>query len=573
MQPSLRALTFQTLLNLLSISLLLSAPAFAAPNTAPKHICALVSSSNGNVLISNVSLSTKKCKGKLVPLAQALVMANTALINQIDELSSIAFEPGPKGDKGDPGEQGIQGIPGIQGATGPAGAPGMDGAPGPIGPQGPQGIQGLKGDKGDTGATGAAGSKGDTGATGPQGLQGNQGPKGDTGATGIQGPKGDKGDIGATGTIGPQGDQGATGPQGVKGDKGDTGATGPQGNPGPQGPAGVSAFDIAYGDGSDGNLVVSGVQLISDIAQSNQFEDIFIPSGTVLQIESGTLIRCRGSFVNQGTISVTPAVTGGTMVWDGESVFSSVNPEEGTSRRGASNGVFSTFNSAKPGQYLPPPAGLEGVGITAGTAKQIYRPPYLGGGGGGATIRGLFPGVGGGAVMILCQGSITSSGKIEANGVLPAPISGPAYGLGGAGGGIVLLASSVLVKVSGLIEARGSAGGDGKYSYVAGNKFESYAIGVGGGGGGGLISFMAPQVITTGAVLNVQGGPAGKPAFAVPSPKTVMVSSGGGGGAMVGSGGRGGSVTYSGNQFLFTGGQAGNNGLIVTKLIDPSALY
>jgi hypothetical protein len=66
---------------------------------------------------------------------------------------------------------------------------------GTAGPQGPEGPQGPQGATGQTGATGATGPQGATGNTGPQGTTGPQG------ATGPQGPQGPQGEAGESATF------------------------------------------------------------------------------------------------------------------------------------------------------------------------------------------------------------------------------------------------------------------------------------------------------------------------------------------------------------------------------------
>ena len=60
--------------------------------------------------------------------------------------------------------------------------------------QGEVGVKGEKGETGEKGATGDQGTKGETGDKGATGDQGAKGEKGDTGNAGISGSKGEKGD-------------------------------------------------------------------------------------------------------------------------------------------------------------------------------------------------------------------------------------------------------------------------------------------------------------------------------------------------------------------------------------------
>jgi hypothetical protein len=60
-----------------------------------------------------------------------------------------------------------------------------------------------------------------------------------------------------------------------------------------------------YGDGSAGALHVTSSIDLQDPNQ--QFTDITIDPGQQLFVESGAVIRCTGTFRNQGTVYVAPS--------------------------------------------------------------------------------------------------------------------------------------------------------------------------------------------------------------------------------------------------------------------------
>ena len=116
---------------------------------------------------------------------------------------------------------------------------------------------------------------------------------------------------------------------------------------------------------------------------------------------------------------------------------------------------------------------------------------FLGGGGGGGGQNNIIPqtqgGNGGGLIYILCDGTITGSGKIVSDGAdggnafSPSANGDAANGAGG-GGTIVLNSTG---GVSGItVTAKGGKGGDQN-----GDVDPNGAFGPGGGGGGGYVAF------------------------------------------------------------------------------------
>ena len=94
------------------------------------------------------------------------------------------------------------------------------------------------------------------------------------------------------------GAQNQVGPQGPDGPQGAMGA------PGVDGVAGTDGSLRIYGNGSAGAHVVSVAEDWGSTPPSNlMFTDFTINSGMTLDIPSGIVIRCKGTFTNNGTIN------------------------------------------------------------------------------------------------------------------------------------------------------------------------------------------------------------------------------------------------------------------------------
>jgi hypothetical protein len=88
--------------------------------------------------------------------------------------------------------------------------------------------------------------------------------------------------------------------------------TGPKGATGPAGPTGPSGVDgqlRIYGDGSGGAKTVAANETLSDPVA--MYTDVVINSGVTFTVPSGTVIRCTGSFVNNGTLLIQSGAPGG----------------------------------------------------------------------------------------------------------------------------------------------------------------------------------------------------------------------------------------------------------------------
>jgi hypothetical protein len=259
---------------------------------------------------------------------------------------------------------------------------------------------------------------------------------------------------GATGT---QGQTGAQGSQGATGPQGETGPQGPQGIPGEAGPAGQAGADgqlRIYGNGSAGELNVTTNSALSTLAVTGntQFTNVTIAQGVTLTVSSGVVIRCAGTFTNNGTVTVEAAAQSSQIANVAHPGIGLAGAESGQNGSGAVYG------------------GRGGVGITVAQALFLYQAPVASGGAGARAAIGSEGGAGGGGLVVLARGNLTNNGTIQANGVM-----GSGAGTGGGAGGIIILASTTLVTSPGLIEAKGAVG----------NLSDGIAAPSGGGGGSG----------------------------------------------------------------------------------------
>lgn len=311
-----------------------------------------------------------------------------------------------------------------------------------------------------------------------------------------------------------------------------------------KGDAGADGSLRIYGDGSDGALAMASNTVSSVV--NHQYTDVTINAGVTWTVPSGTVIRCTGSFTNNGTISVGTYAEGGRhgTIAAGQLTAQAGAAHPGIGTSSASNGAFGTNASTTYG-------GGESGGLSASQARQILKPGPLGGGGGGA---GFLSGAsGGGTVTVLCKGAVVNNGTISANGASTLVTLGD----GGGGGGIVILASqtSVTNSASGTINVKG---GNGSASMGS--------AGAGGGGGGGWSHFIAPVISSVGTI-DFSAGLGGA--------ATTNVSSsprfgGGCGGSSYGGGGLGAAVSVGGTS---NAGFNGDPGVALETLADPTSLF
>ena len=103
-----------------------------------------------------------------------------------------------------------------------------------------------------------------------------------------------------------------------------------------------------YGDGSAGARVIDQN---TDFKDANlQFTDFTIMPGVTMTIESGAVIRCTGTFMNQGTIVVRTGAEGGRHVGFGTTTDGTSQPAvEGIATIAAGNGAIGEVIRAKTG--------------------------------------------------------------------------------------------------------------------------------------------------------------------------------------------------------------------------------
>lgn len=270
------------------------------------------------------------------------------------------------------------------------------------------------------------------------------------------------------------------------------------------------------------NKVCTNGEVLDDGLYS--FQNFTVPSGVTVTVTGFAQIYASGNVNIAGTINVTPIVSGAAPFL-----------------------VAVPFNGGVVG-------GLSGQGIGGGSGSSVGGKAYgfgvnnVGSGGGlgyaictSGTSAGIAfgtGGLGGGGLKIEASGTVTITGSIIADGGVGGSGSilsgfGAVSGSGGGSGGLVFLSSlyEILATNTATIQARGGGGGNAVRVLASGDQGSQG----GSGGGGGHIVFVAPNINTTGAVLQVNGGLQGSNLGAVP--------------ANLGGGGGGGYGGAGGNQF------------------------
>lgn len=327
------------------------------------------------------------------------------------------------------------------------------------------------------------------------------------------------------------------------------GALGPIGPPGPAGSDGQLRI---YGDGSAGARTIAEQEHLEDV--NLQYTDFTVPAGATVVVPSGTVIRCTGTFTNNGTVLLGYGGLGARCVQsDASSIPAFRGADPGVAFAAASNGELGdNSNTTRYGASGGEP-------LDEDHARRTLKPgAHAGGGGGCGTTYGGGGGPGGGAITILAAVAIVNNGLISANPRTIQPTGG-----GGGAGGIVILASRGSVTNNGTLKAEGADGGEA-HDASAGS---FPGGGAGGGGGGGIVHLLAPVINAAGAV-SVAGGLPGVGA-APGSVTTTYRMGGGGGGACGGRGGRGGDV--SGNDPIAA--LPGEAGRFLQSVLDPTALF
>jgi hypothetical protein len=296
-----------------------------------------------------------------------------------------------------------------------------------------------------------------------------------------------------------------------------------------------------YGNGSALDRTISGVVTLTDT--NLQYVNFTVDVGAELTVASGTIIRCTGTFTNNGTIIVQQFARGGFGLGDDSTEFGALAPPEGgLSARAAGQGEFGDNTQVRSG-------GSGGVGLSEFEARWILTPgPHGGGGGAASDDSGA---MGGGTFVVLARAGIVNAGTISADGQ-----SALNAGSGGGGGGVIVLASLTQITSSGTLSAKGGNGEN-----ADSNEAPS------GGAGGGIIHLLSPTVTDTGTE-NVEGGVAGGGAGGTTT--VTPRRAGAGGGASGGNGGDGGDV---GTDDVVSPAANGSAGYYFTSPIDPTPLF
>lgn len=309
-----------------------------------------------------------------------------------------------------------------------------------------------------------------------------------------------------------------------------------------------------YGDGSAGSRVISEDLRLGDQGDVNlQYVDFTIEPNVTLTVQSGTVIRCTGTFTNNGSIVVQNGAEGGTRRETGSSAISRTArvPVAGISTLSASVGEVTPVRLAVFG-------GDGGIGLSefeSRSVSPIVSVSSVAFGGGGAAAVGA-GGDGGGAFTILAAQPITNDGSINADGE-----SAPDGGGGGGGGGGIVLASAVRVINTSVASISANGGNGGAATSQAAP---------GGGGGGGIVHMIAPEVDNNGGT-SVGNGAAGADGGANSITNDTRAA-GGGGGASAGNGGNGGDIGEGVNPTPGSGTD-GTSGFSLETLVDPTALF
>lgn len=378
------------------------------------------------------------------------------------------------------------------------------------------------------------------GPRGPQGPAGDTGPQGEPGR---RGPAGTDGlhcwDLNGNRQADPEEDTNDDGYYNALDCAGPAGPTGPQGPAGLQGPAGANGNPSVYGDGSGGSKTFAVSATLSDT--NLRYTDFVVETGVTLTVPSGAVIRCTGTFTNNGTIIVSTSARGGTCSATSPSVDMAYAPAHpGVGISAAASGEYGSNAATRAG-------GFGGYAIGSWVARYVLQPGAIAGGGGGGALSAV-GGSGGGAFTVLAETAVYNYGTITANGG-----AGPARCGGGAGGMVILGSAGAVANIS-TINANGGNGGNNDANG-----------GAGGGGGGGIVHLIAPSIVI--GTINVQGGANGAVGVAVTADPR---QGGGGGGACGGNGGTGGNVNAAGTAGAAT---AGSVGLSLQTYVDPIWMF
>lgn len=276
-----------------------------------------------------------------------------------------------------------------------------------------------------------------------------------------------------------------------------------------------------YGDGSDGNVVIS---VDTTLSRDMNYNNLTVNSGVILDT-AGYTVHVLNDLVNEGTIVDT--VSGGS---GGAGGNGGIGPD-GNGNGGAGEAGSS---GSEPSKLYAGKGGAGGGGAGAG-AGQYYGSAVKGGNGGSGGNGGQ-----GGGFVNICAFSIENNGFIHADGV------SATSGGNGVGGEYVAQSSK-----TGAGDVASGAGGGG---------------GAGDGGDAGTIVLIYDSMVGFGTVRAEGGAPGGAGSggsgincsYSAPGGTEYSGGSGASGGGAGGNGGRG--ETGSGSSGNGSNGQVGSQG-------------
>lgn len=302
------------------------------------------------------------------------------------------------------------------------------------------------------------------------------------------------------------------------------------------------------GDGGVGDLAITTStdwSLTPPTSGLPNYMNCSVSAGATFTVPAGTILRCSGTFTNNGTIEVRPF--GGTsQSWNTNSVGPTVGfrtyPHPGDSHRIPASGSLHN-DGVNDIQFLY--GGPGGMAIPKVTARSAFNNFQFGGGSG----AGYAGGQGGGLLKVYANDDIINFGTIRANGSPGFPTCG-----GGAGGIVILASTTEVNQVGNVVAVAGSGGNSAAWG------------GPGGGGGGGIVVLAAPFINDSG-MQYVDGGAKGSNSTSV---TYAGRTGGGGGGASGGHGGSGGDVYAIASA---TTSQAANGGSGYVLLIEANPAF
>lgn len=300
-------------------------------------------------------------------------------------------------------------------------------------------------------------------------------------------------------------------------------------------PSSMNELSI-YGDGSACDYTVSSTTDWTQIPPPNNnfmFMNFTVNTGVTLTVASGTIIRVKQNFVNNGSIIVQSPLPGESVILPDPS-----NEAVHNQKLVAANSLMTPYRYDK----------TTNVKVYGGTAYSesilvnLLKPGILGGGNGAVgayhhTSTNFVPtqaGGGGGTLSIYVRYTFVNNGIISADG--SNVVNTAVGGNGGGAGGIIIIASKQNIVNNGSINANGSDGSSGIIISSTSSSTSTKYAHAGGGGGGGLIHILSPNANSL-ININVNGGKSGT------TTNLGDVDFGGGGGAMGGNGGDGGHGT------------------------------